>query len=107
MLQRTGGTFLHPVARGWSSGLEGRVEGIEDVAGMKLQLLGGFVLTEPTGRSVPITLRRGQALLAYLALKGTRSESREALADLLWPDRFKEQAQASLRQVLFELRGAA
>jgi DNA-binding SARP family transcriptional activator/TolB-like protein len=74
---------------------------------MKLQLLGGFVLTEPTGRSVPITLRRGQALLAYLALKGTRSESREALADLLWPDRFKEQAQASLRQVLFELRGAA
>ena len=34
-------------------------------------------------------------------------ESREVLLDLLWPDRFKEQAQASLRQVLFELRAAA
>ncbi len=29
------------------------------------------------------------------------------MLDLLWPDRFKEQAQASLRQVLFELRTAA
>ncbi len=74
---------------------------------MQLQLLGGFALTDPGGRLVPVTLRRGQGLLAYLALKGTRSESREALLDLLWPDRFKEQAQASLRQVLFELRQAA
>ncbi|MGE0718627.1 MAG: BTAD domain-containing putative transcriptional regulator, partial [Alphaproteobacteria bacterium] len=45
-----------------------------------------------------------QALLAYLALKDSRSEARETLIDLLWPDRFKAQAQASLRQVLFELR---
>jgi DNA-binding SARP family transcriptional activator/TolB-like protein len=55
---------------------------------------------------VPVALRRGQALLAYLALKESHSESREALVDLLWPDRFKEQAQASLRQVLFETRTA-
>src|SRR5215470_5626213 len=74
---------------------------------MQLQLLGGFALTDPGGRLVPVTLRRGQALLAYLALKQSHSESREALLDLLWPDRFKEQAQASLRQVLFELKHGA
>jgi DNA-binding SARP family transcriptional activator/TolB-like protein len=74
---------------------------------MQLQLLGGFALTDPGGRSVPVTLRRGQALLAYLVLKESHAESREALIDLLWPDRFKEQAQASLRQILFELKKAA
>src|SRR5262245_53221849 len=74
---------------------------------MQVQLLGGFALTGPDGGPVPVALRRGQALLAYLALKETRAESRETLLDLLWPDRFKEQAQASLRQVLFELRQAA
>src|SRR5262249_51989864 len=52
---------------------------------MQLQLLGGFALTDPDGRLVPVTLRRGQALVAYLALKETRSESRETLLDLLWP----------------------
>jgi len=74
---------------------------------MKLQLLGGFALVGAGANSRPVSLRRGQALLAYLAIKETRSETREALLDLLWPDRFKEQAQASLRQVLFELRTAA
>ena len=52
-------------------------------------------------------MRRGQALLAYLASKETRRENREVLLDLLWPDRFKEQAQASLRQVVFELKALA
>lgn len=70
---------------------------------MKLRLLGGFALSGPGGHLLPVNLRRAQALLAYLALKETRRESREVLLDLLWPDRFKEQAQASLRQVLFEL----
>jgi DNA-binding SARP family transcriptional activator/TolB-like protein len=74
---------------------------------MKLQLLGTFALTGPGGCPVPVALRRGQALLAYLALKESYAEGREALVDLLWPDRFKEQAQASLRQVLFELKRAA
>ena len=74
---------------------------------MKLQLLGGFALLGAGADAQPVSLRRGQALLAYLALKETRVESREVLLDLLWPDRFKEQAQASLRQVLFELRAAA
>src|SRR5262250_2084617 len=74
---------------------------------MQLQLFGDFALTGARTGAPPVALRRGQALLAYLAVKETRCESREALVDLLWPDRFKEQAQASLRQVLFELRAAA
>lgn len=70
---------------------------------MQLKLFGTFALLSRAGE-VKVSLKRARALLAYLALKYLRSESREALIDLLWPDRFKEQAQASLRQVLFELR---
>ena len=71
---------------------------------MRLKLFGGFALTKNRSEIVPVSLRRGQALLAYLASKETRRESREVLLDMLWPDRFKEQAQASLRQVVFELK---
>jgi DNA-binding SARP family transcriptional activator len=53
------------------------------VSGSQLQLLGGFALADAGGRPAPVTLRRGQALLAYLALKETRAESRETLLDLL------------------------
>jgi DNA-binding SARP family transcriptional activator/Flp pilus assembly protein TadD len=71
---------------------------------LQLQLLGGFDIIKDGASAGPVSLRRAQAMLAYLALKTSRGESREVLVDLLWPDRFKEQAQASLRQVLFELR---
>ncbi|MGB8314665.1 MAG: tetratricopeptide repeat protein [Aestuariivirga sp.] len=74
---------------------------------MKLKLFGGFALADSQGVTVPVSLRRGQALLAHLAAKDGRRENREVLLDLLWPDRFKAQAQASLRQVLFELRALA
>ncbi len=71
---------------------------------MKLKLFGGFSLLGENGDAKPLMLRRGQALIAYLAAKPDRRENREVLADLLWPDRFKEQAQASLRQALFEIK---
>ena len=74
---------------------------------MKLKLFGGFALAKNRSEIVPVSLRRGQALLAYLASRETRRESREVLLDMLWPDRFKEQAQASLRQVVFELKALA
>jgi DNA-binding SARP family transcriptional activator len=73
-------------------------------SGLLLQLLGGFAITKDGISAGQVSLRRAQAMLAYLALKTSHSETREVLLDLLWPDRFKEQAQASLRQVLFELR---
>ncbi len=71
---------------------------------MKLKMFAGFDLTDDRRHRLDVALKRGRALIAYLALKDGRRESREILVDMLWPNRFKEQAQASLRQVLFELR---
>jgi DNA-binding SARP family transcriptional activator/Flp pilus assembly protein TadD len=71
---------------------------------MELNLFGGFSLLDRNGHILRVAHKRGQALLAYLALKENRCETREVLVDLLWPDRFRKQAQASLRQILFELR---
>ncbi len=71
---------------------------------MQLKLFGEFSLIAPSGERIAVPLRRGQALISYLASKESRRESREVLLDLLWPDRFKEQAQSSLRQVIYELQ---
>ena len=71
---------------------------------MRLNLLGGLELVDQHNETVSFPHKRGQALLAYLAMKDGRAESREFIVDLLWPDRFKKQAQASLRQSVFELR---
>ncbi len=71
---------------------------------MQLNLFGSFSLVDQDGCALPVPHKRGQALLAYLALKEGHRENREVIVDLLWPDRFKKQAQASLRQILFELR---
>ena len=71
---------------------------------MQLNLFGGFGLVDRDGGVLRMPQKRGQALLAYLALKEGHGESREVIVDLLWPDRFKKQAQASLRQILLELR---
>ena len=46
-------------------------------------------------------------MLAYLALHAGKAISRERLTGLLWGDRADEQARASLRQALVELRHAA
>jgi len=74
---------------------------------MRLFLLGRFQLEADDGREISVPLKRARALLAYLALRQggprPRAESREAVLDLLWTDRFKTQAQGSLRQVLFQL----
>ncbi|MCP5368167.1 MAG: tetratricopeptide repeat protein [Hyphomicrobiales bacterium] len=70
---------------------------------LALQLFGKFRLTAD-GRDVPVRSRKGQALLAYLALNGERAQPREHLATLLWGDRFDDQARRSLRQCVFGLR---
>lgn len=48
--------------------------------------------------------RKARALLAILATSPDRVASRERLISLLWSDRGEEQARASLRQALAELR---
>lgn len=48
--------------------------------------------------------RKARALLAYLALHPGKAISRERVTGLLWGDRAEEQARASLRQALVELK---
>ena len=55
-------------------------------------------------REIPVSGAKQKALLAYLALQDGRPVARELLADLLWGDRFEQQARRSLRQALFRLK---
>ncbi len=71
-----------------------------------LHITGPLRITHGDGPDLVGLSRRGQALLAYLALQpGLRAE-RGGLADLLWSDRSDPQARASLRQELSVLRRA-
>ena len=71
---------------------------------LRLDLFGAFRVTAATGRPAHISSRRARALLAYLSVARHLGETRERLAGLLWSDRAEEQARASLRQCLLELR---
>jgi len=73
---------------------------------LKLRLFGGF---EPQSGRGPVGApvgRKVRALLACLALSPGLTRRREKLMALLWSDRAEEQARASLRQALTELRHA-
>jgi len=68
-----------------------------------LTLLGPLRLVSKAGDDLTPRARKTRALLAIVALsKGPVSRSR--LTGLLWGDRGEEQAKASLRQALYELR---
>lgn len=68
-----------------------------------LTLLGPLRLVGKAGDELTPKARKTRALLAIVALsKGPVPRSR--LTDLLWGDRGEEQAKASLRQALYELR---
>ena len=73
---------------------------------LNLELLGGFRLQTNAGEPVPLTTRKAQALLAYLALNPGRAHARPKLAALLWGDRGEAQARDSLRQALSLVRKA-
>ena len=70
----------------------------------RLRLLDDFALTSPSGAPTAIKPRKGRALIAWLALTPPHGASRERLVALLWSDRGAEQARASLRQCLYEMR---
>jgi len=69
----------------------------------RLQLFGRFRLTQ-AGAEVSLPGRKARAILAFLALAPDLSATREQLSYLMWTDRGPEQARASLRQSLKELR---
>jgi len=60
--------------------------------------------TSPEGHPVTIRSRKGVGLLACLALAEGKPVGRDDLCALLWPDRQKAQARASLRQLLVDVR---
>jgi DNA-binding SARP family transcriptional activator/TolB-like protein len=70
---------------------------------IRLELLGPVRLGNSAGDDLTPRARKTRALLAILALsKAPLTRSR--LTELLWGDRGEEQAKASLRQALYELR---
>jgi DNA-binding SARP family transcriptional activator len=71
--------------------------------GVRLRLFGGFRLEDENGRPIPVSLRKAEALLAYLAVSAGQSAPRETLAALLWGDFAQPRARQSLRQVLLAL----
>jgi len=70
---------------------------------LSLRLFGGFRLETESGQAIAIPLRKGEAILGYLAVANGQVASREALATLLWGESDQSRARQSLRQALFAL----
>jgi DNA-binding SARP family transcriptional activator/TolB-like protein len=71
-----------------------------------IRLFGEMTAKDRTGSSVLPRNRKTRALLAVLALAAPKPVLRAALTSLLWSQREKEQARASLRQATHELTEA-
>ncbi|HEX4261846.1 MAG TPA: hypothetical protein VHY76_12175 [Acetobacteraceae bacterium] len=76
----------------------------EQQARLQVRLLGAMDVRDADGRSLLPRQRRTRAVLAVLALAAPAPVRRDRLIALLWPRRETEQARASLRQALYELR---
>src|SRR6516162_4852730 len=68
----------------------------------RLTLLGAFALS--AGAPCMVPSRKGQALLALLALPPGRTHRRDRLATMLWNGHTDESARQNLRQCLTALR---
>lgn len=75
-------------------------------ASYRMYLLGPFAIADDSGHSLTPRSQKAQAILAMLALSRRGSRSRVWLRDKLWSDRPEDQAAASLRQALLEIRKA-
>jgi DNA-binding SARP family transcriptional activator len=71
---------------------------------LKINLAGGFSLSSHSDPFIRLANRKACGVLAYLALREGRSDTRERLAGLFWSDRSEDQARASLRQCVKQLR---
>ncbi len=70
-----------------------------------LEVLGPFRLCAPDGQRIDISSKKGQALIAMLAVASGGERTRSWLQSQLWGSRGPDQAQASLRSELSNLRG--
>lgn len=71
-----------------------------------LRLLGGFDVQVSGQSGALLSIKKAQALLAYLALYPGQHQPREKLAALLWGEMTDEFARTNLRQTLAVLRKA-
>lgn len=78
--------------------------GAPAVQPFRISLLGGFELHSASGEPISLPGRNGRGILAYLAMSSGRAQARDKLATLLWGARTSDQARASLRQTLSQLR---
>ena len=76
------------------------------MAGLRIALLGGLEIAGGEAKAGAALTRRAKALVAYLAMRGARGQSREKLAELFWGNSAEEQARANLRQALSSVRKA-
>jgi DNA-binding SARP family transcriptional activator len=76
------------------------------MARLILSLLGGFAATVDGTPVQGFDTDKTRALLAYLGIEAAQAHSREALADLLWPQLPGDAARRNLRNSLFKLRQA-
>jgi TolB-like protein/DNA-binding SARP family transcriptional activator/Flp pilus assembly protein TadD len=72
----------------------------------RLRVLGGFALEGAGGSVSPRPQRRGDAVLAVLAVCGDLGCTRERLAALLWPESDEARARHGLRDALHAIRRA-
>lgn len=69
-----------------------------------IRLFGAFSIADGDGRPLTPPSRKARGLMAYLLLSNGAPVTRERLAATLWGDRGEDQARASLRQALYDLR---
>lgn len=82
-----------------------QLQASESRAGLRICLLGPVAI-EIDGTPVVIASKKARALLGYLVQRGGTDVARSTITGLLWSERGEEQARASLRQTLSELRAA-
>lgn len=71
---------------------------------LRLHVIGAFCLRDVANRSIVVRNRKGQAMLALLALSPRGTHSRVWLRDKLWSGSDERRSSTCLRQTLFELR---
>lgn len=72
----------------------------------RMFLFGPFTVQGPEGDDLTPKSRKSRAIMAMLAVAPRGSRSRVWLRDKLWSDRAEDQASASLRQALLDIRTA-
>ena len=82
-----------------------QLQASESRARLRICLLGPIAI-EIDGAPVVIASKKSRALLGYLVQRGGTDVARSTITGLLWSERGEEQARASLRQTLSELRAA-